>query len=75
MSAHTLGSDDHVQAITAAQAATREKYPMELNVRDFDTIVYALQHAANSGDLPAELADRALGMLDSIGETLGVEGI
>jgi hypothetical protein len=48
---------------------------MELNVRDFDTVVYALQHAANSGDLPADLSDRAADMLSSIGETLDVEGI
>lgn len=66
MKSFTAHSDEWFTAIIQAQRNTGEKYPMELNAGDFQTIARALRHYGS---------ERADSLLSSIGETLGIEGI
>lgn len=67
---YTLGSFAYVQAIIQSLP---DHYAMSLTTRDMATIIDALAHTAEEG--PSGCAERALDMLSSIGETVGIEGI
>jgi len=84
-STHTHGSQEHVEAMVAALPV---HYPMTLTKNDMEAFIWALAVAEGGVSLPEPdeahimecngddcVPSRISGLLSSLSETLGVEGV